>query len=299
MDWRFKALAFQILDKFYQYGGSNIHYYSQRYITKRLPRKIAPVDKTASNFLLHINTFKKYFGSLDNTTYFEFGAGWDLYSNIVMYCYGIEKQIVVDIQPLIKPELINLVIERLKTDVLPNSIRQPTKLLSDENYLEELKQFYGIYYYGNSDARKTNFPDNSLDLIASTNTLEHIPLSSLKSIFKECYRLCHKGSVISMIIDYSDHYFHTDKKITPYNFLKYNEYIWNYLNPNIHYQNRLRHSDYKHLFQESGFKIVAETSSTPTNGIEQLKKLKLDKNFSVYEIEDTAKTTGHFILMKS
>lgn len=299
MDWRLKALVFQIFDKSYGFGGSNLHYYSQRYVTKRLPRKITPVDKTASDFLLHINTFKKYFGSLDNTTYFEFGAGWDIYSNIVMYCYGIEKQIVVDIKPLIKPELVNLVIEQLKTGILPNSDYKPTKLLSDNNYLEELKQFYGIDYCGNSDARKTELPDCSIDLIATTNTLEHIPYLTIKSILQECYRLCHKRSVLSMKIDYSDHYCHTDKKITPYNFLKYNKYLWSYLNPGIHYQNRLRHSDYKQLFEESGFKIVNESSYTPTIGLEQLNSIKMDRAFSSYDREDLAKIAGHFVLMKS
>ena len=299
MDWRFKAVAFQMLDKFYQYGGSKIHYYSQRHITKRLPRKIEPVEKTSEDFLLHVKSFQKYFGSLDNTTYFEFGAGWDIYSNIVMYCYGIKKQIVVDIKPLIKPELVNSVIATLQKNVLPNSIHTPEKLLSPDNYLDELKEYYGIHYYGNSDARNTNFADGSLDLIATTNTLEHIPPASLKSIFQECYRLCHDKSIVSMKIDYSDHYCHTDNNITPYNYLQYGDRFWSYLNPDIHYQNRLRHSDYKRLFEEAGFKIINDTSYTPDNGLEQLANLKIDRAFSHYDAEDLGKIRGHFVLMKS
>jgi hypothetical protein len=298
MNWQFKALAFQLLDKFYQYGGRNIHYLGQRYVTKRLPRKIEPIEKTAADFLAHIDAFKKYFGSLNNATYFEFGAGWDIYSNLVMYCYGIKKQIVVDIKPLIKPDLVNSVITTLQKNTLVNSKHQPHKLLTQDNYLEELKQFYGIYYYGHSDARKTEFSDRSIDLIATTNTLEHIPPSSLKSILQECYRLCHERSVISMKIDYSDHYAHTDKKITPYNFLQYNDRFWSYLNPDIHYQNRLRHSDYRQMFQECGFKIISENFYTPFNGKEQLKSIKLDKNFADYQIEELAKIRGHFVLVK-
>lgn len=56
----------------------------------------------------------------------------------------------------------------------------------------------------------------SQDLIATTATLEHIPMSILKPILKECYRLCNKYSVVSMFIDYADHYSYADKNINAY-----------------------------------------------------------------------------------
>jgi Methyltransferase domain len=296
MDWKLKALAFQIFDKAPM--GNVTHYFMQRYITKRLPRKLDPINQSSLNFQTHIKTFKKQLGSISKSIYFEFGAGWDLYSNLIMYCYGIQHQIVVDVKPLVKPYLVNLVIEKLKKELPEGAIRKPDRLLDRQNFLEALKKFYGIDYRGNSDARCLALPDGSIDLIATTNTLEHIPYETLKSILKECYRLCHQDSVVSMKIDYSDHYSHSDKSLSPYNFLTFSDRAWSKFNSAIHYQNRLRHSDYKKLFLEVGFQIVSEQTKKTENAEENLSKLTLDSRFQNYAPDDLCKTSGYFVLKK-
>lgn len=294
MDWRLKAKAFQIFDN--APFGSLMHYLSQRYITKRLPRKIHSVSESSSVFRQHISAFKEHINLLEKAVYFEFGAGYDFYSNMVMYCYGIERQICVDIKPLAKPFLVNLIINYLnQEEILPGAVRRPKATLKPETFLEDLNKFYGIDYRGNADASCMELPDGSIDLIATTSTLEHIPYGSLKNIMKECYRLCHSNSVISMQIDYTDHYAHTDPNIDVYNFLSFSEEEWTKFNPGIHYQNRLRHSEYKKLFLEAGFQIVSESYKIPERGLEQL---KLDSHFQNYSIDDLVKTSGHFVLKK-
>ena len=296
MDWRLKSLAFQIFDNV-PFGGL-VHYLSQRYITKRLPRKIQPVSESSSVFRQHINVFKEYANSLDNALYFEFGAGYDLFSNILMYCYGIDRQISIDIKPLAKATLVNLVINHLSQETLPEVVRFPKAIVRSETFLEDLKKFYGIEYRGNADASCMELPDESVDLIATTSTLEHIPHETLKNIMQECYRLCHKNSVISMQIDYTDHYAHSDPNINVYNFLSFSEEEWTKFNPGIHYQNRLRHSEYKKIFLKAGFEIVRESYEIPELGLEQISNLKLDSHFQNYSIDDLAKTSGHFVLKK-
>jgi hypothetical protein len=65
---------------------------------------------------------------------------------------------------------------------------------------------------------------------------------------RECHRLCHSGSVLSLKIDYSDHYANADLTISKYNFLRYSAAEWRKYNPSLHYQNRLRHCDYRKIF---------------------------------------------------
>jgi len=297
MDWRLKALIAETFDK--APLGNLMYYVSQRYITKSIPRNLDPVADSSSVFLEHIKAFSKYYDcALDKALYFEFGAGWDLYSNIIMYCCGIEHQLVVDIKPLAKPFLVNSVIAKLMKEQLPEFIRKPQKILSSKSFYKDIKQFYGIDYQGNSDARNIDRPDGSIDLIATTATLEHIPMSILKPILKECYRLCNKYSVVSMFIDYADHYSYADKNINAYNFLRFSEQTWTKFSPGIHHQNRLRHSEYKKLFLETGFQIVSESYEIPERGLEQVSNLKLDSYFQYYSIEDLAKTSGHFVLKK-
>jgi hypothetical protein len=61
---------------------------------------------------------------------------------------------------------------------------------------------------------------------------------------------------MSHTIDYSDHYAHADPNITSYNYLRFDDLKWKIFNPSIHYQNRLRTPDYRHIFENNGFRIA-------------------------------------------
>ena len=68
-------------------------------------------------------------------------------------------------------------------------------------------------------------------------------MEELKTILKP-------GGLSSLIIDYSDHYSHADKNISPLNYLKYSDKEWKKYNNQYLFQNRLRHQDYKNIFKE-------------------------------------------------
>ena len=61
-------------------------------------------------------------------------------------------------------------------------------------------------------------------------------------------------------IDYSDHYARSDRRLSRFNFLKYDDAQWRPFNSGLQYVNRLRHSDYVRLFREAGFAILEESS---------------------------------------
>jgi hypothetical protein len=138
--------------------------------------------------------------------------------------------------------------------------------------------------------------DGTIDLIASTSTLEHIPPNAVRAILRECRRLCHERSILSMQIDYSDHYSHRDPTITPYNFLKFPERKWRHINMPHYYVNRLRHSDHATLFEEAGFRIISERSTIPPNAEQMLKSVKLAPEFQGYSHDDLMKVRGYFVL---
>jgi len=67
-------------------------------------------------------------GDPSNAQYFEFGAGWDLFANFVLYCYGFDHQLLVDLTPRARPFLINDVIRELRDKgrvELPGACRRP------------------------------------------------------------------------------------------------------------------------------------------------------------------------------
>ena len=106
-----------------------------------------------------------------------------------------------------------------------------------------------------TDARRIDLPAGHVDLFVSNNTLEHIPKDVLVGIFREFRRVGRRDSVMAHHIDLSDHYAGFDPSITVYNFLRFSERRWRLFNNRLHYQNRLRISDYRCIHVEAGWEL--------------------------------------------
>jgi hypothetical protein len=79
----------------------------------------------------------------------------------------------------------------------------------------------------------------------------------------EFRRLAAPGAVMDHFIDMRDHYSSFDRSISRLNYLRYPDRVWRLFNNRLHFQNRLRISDYRAIFEAAGFAIVAEQ---PTRG---------------------------------
>jgi SAM-dependent methyltransferase len=206
----------------------------------------------------HLNTLTAH-GSIDpaNATFYEFGAGWDLHMPQILASLGAGRQLVVDIRRLVVDELVLDLARRLHTRSPATSgwaAAAPRDQESATAYLERS----GIVYRAPCDARATGLPTGSVDYITSTNTLEHIDEASLVAILGECRRILRSDGVMSFQVDYQDHWSYFDSTIDVFNYLEYDDHRWRRYNPDLHYQNRLRHPDYHRLYRQTGFSVVAE-----------------------------------------
>lgn len=236
----------------------------------------------------HLNAISSHYkGAVKQATFYEFGAGWDLIIPLALYAFGVEKQILVDVRSLARPCLVNDSIEKFqKIATREILLRKPERSLNGATSAQ-LKTFYGIQYRAPFDPKKTGLESDSIDCITSTSTLEHIPQSALKLVFKECYRLLRVGGVMSFIIDYGDHYSYLDSGITAYNYLKYSETAWAFFNPALHYQNRLRHPDYLELLTAAGFEIIEEQRYGDSPGNRKIiEALAIQERFERYSMDD-------------
>jgi predicted SAM-dependent methyltransferase len=254
LDWKLKARAFNMLDRFPM--GDQLYYLLQRHVTRTLPRALSPTHDKAISQLRHMERIRQQRGSLDSVVLLEFGAGWDLYSNLLYWCLGVDSQIAVDIRRWIHHEAINAVVTHLQQDPPANAIRTPAVLMKPGNLEAQLKLHYGIDYRAPFDATSMTLQDSSIDLIVTTSVLEHIPLDVCQAIICECRRVMRPDGLMSHMIDYSDHYAHSDANITAYNYLQFDETEWTRYNPSIHFQNRARTHDYCKLFRKAGFEII-------------------------------------------
>jgi hypothetical protein len=91
----------------------------------------------------------------------------------------------------------------------------------------------------------------------SYTTLEHIPEEILRGILREGNRIVRPEGLFIHCIDYSDHFWHSDKSIPPINFLRYSDNEWDrYADNASMYMNRLRHDDFVRLFREAGHRLL-------------------------------------------
>ncbi len=297
LDWRAKAFAFALFDR--MPFGNEVYFQVQRRVTRTLPRELTPTSVTARRFVEHADVLRQHAGArgLGGLSILEFGAGWDLYGNLTGWCLGFERQSVFDLTRWARPDQINFVLAHLRSDPPAGAIRTPQVMLPTSGPFEPtLKQAYGIDYFAPADAGATGRPDGSFDAVVTTSVLEHIPPAQIARILTECHRLLPPGAIMSHVIDYSDHYAHSDAAITPYNFLAFEAPDWRRFNPDIHFQNRMRHADYAALFEAAGFRVLSAAFEQPDNPQALLARVNLSTEFAGRTQAELAPLLGHYVV---
>ena len=303
MRWIAKAAAQRVISTLPR--AVEVNYYFQRNVTRRLPQSDEDFDLHICEALRHFRAFERHVHDADPSTahFYEFGAGWDLVSSILYYALGVERQTLVDVKPILRLELINDSLRRIETrwHIINDKTRRPLRPLPRKAVysLDQLDEF-GIKYLAPCDARKTTLPEHSIDFISNTFTLEHIPEVDVRSVLIECRRLLRIGGVMSSSIDMQDHYSFFDPTITAYNFLKFRERTWRFVNSPLHHQNRLRLVDYDEIFRDVGLDIVERSTSgpSPSDG-DVLRGLELAPRFrNRYSIADLGTREARFIVRK-
>lgn len=108
------------------------------------------------------------------------------------------------------------------------------------------------------------------------------------------------NGVMSVTVDYTDHWQHSDHSISVYNYMKYTDRQWKRYNPPMHYQNRLQHSDYKRMITDCGFDVLAEVQSkNEPDDKAMLSHIRLSGRFKRYKTEELLIRREHFVARKN
>jgi SAM-dependent methyltransferase len=303
MNWRLKAVMMHAFSN--MPFGLPVYHWVQTNVTRSLPTSDEKYEEVFSRARKHISAFEHSQAcDISQASLYEFGAGWELGIPLAFYALGVNQQTIVDIRPLLRVELINDTIQKIQRMGRKLGVtRVPEELLpagTSSNWKELLQRMYGIRYLAPCDARNTLLLAESFDFVTSTVTLEHISKSDIALILAECRRLLKPRSGASFLIDYQDHYSYCDPRVTHYNFLKYSENHWEHYNPPLHFQNRLRHRDYRELIVKSGFEIATEAPmEIADSDLRILENLAIDRSFSSrYSISELAVRGAQLTLHK-
>jgi hypothetical protein len=280
LNWRLKALTFQVLDK--SPGGEWMYRFAQKHITRNHLFEVTDAYLRLHRF--HIEQYRR----VHPGRAMEFGAGRHFISPLLLSNAGASEVLVFDIQPLTSPLQINHTIRQLRGRV-PGDWPE----IRDWN---DLQSRYRIRYLAPGDARATGLADGSVQFFCSTSTLEHIPAPDIRSILAECTRVAASGAMVSHVVDYADHYRYSDPSLPLFNFYRYSDARWRLFNPSNHHQNRLRHGDYVRMFADAGLQAVEIRSGSVDAG--EIAGIDLDARFRGCSTEDLLTSIGYFALRK-
>jgi SAM-dependent methyltransferase len=284
--------------------GERLNYVFQRRVLHSLPAGDGALRQKFSRAMQHLGAYEEHGPEISaaEATFYEFGAGWDLAIPVAYALLGVSRQVLVDIRPSARVELVNDSLasyERLRRELEGVARRELRPLGGPISRLDELEERFGIRYLAPCDARGTGLPAESLEFVSSTDTCEHIPGADLAEIFRECFRLLRPGGAFSCRIDLQDHYAYFDRSLSRYHFLRYSDRAWSLVNSPLHYQNRLRSPEYLQLVRDAGFELVVEKPSGPSEeGRTELARLPLAERFRDFTPDELGVTVLSFVAVR-
>ena len=285
--------------------GERLNYVFQRHVLHSLPAGESVFRRKFSRAQQHLRAYEEHGPGTPaiGSTFYEFGAGWDLAIPLSFVALGVGRQVLVDIRPSVRVELVNDSLDalgRLWDELESEAGRELRPLGGPIGSVDELEERFGITYFAPRDARDTGLAGGSIDFVSSTDTCEHIPEKDLAEIFRECFRLLRPGGAFSCRIDLQDHYAYFDRGLSRYHFLRFSDRAWRIVNSPLHYQNRLRAPEYLRLVREAGFELVVEKPSGPSvEGLEELEALPLAPRFRRFPPEELGVTILSFVGRRS
>src|SRR3990172_5630409 len=161
-------------------------------------REANPVKRFEGGIAL-VSRIRRHGGTVEGRTFLEVGTGHQINVPIALWLCGAPSA-----PPVFRERLARLA--RLK-----------------ETRLQPLLDFLGIRYLAPADAARLPLPDGSVDYHISYTVLEHIPPDVLAAILREGRQVLRKDGLFVHFVDFSDHFSHSDKTISPVNFLQFSE----------------------------------------------------------------------------
>ena len=275
INWKLKSLIYKFLQFFRL---KKTLYFIQKKITKR-----SNINLNEIHFYWDFHL--RYIENNRSIKILEFGAGKSLIQNIFLsYKTNLRvEQTLIDISKMLDLDLFNKANEKV-SKILGIDRKPFVRSNSD------LKKNYNISYSAPTTLNEILEKNLLFDACISSTTLEHLSKNDLKETFSILKKIIKKEGIISASIDYSDHYSHTDKKISDLNFLQYSDIAWQKYNNTFLFQNRLRHQDYRKIFKKMDYEIIEEIK-----GNYGKKPELVSENFDT-ENKETFMLWGHFLL---
>lgn len=283
-----------------------VNAFFQRYVTKGTKLDERYFEKRVKAAQQHLRAYQaQHAGALPRNS-LELGMDKHLLIPISLFLMGVHTTYLVDVSMLSNRKRLLQSFQKFKESYDSGKLQelldlQPERweqLLALEEKLilgqfQEVLEGLGLRYLV-QDARILPFPNESIDLIHSHHVFEHLSPPVLKDVLLEFKRLVDRErGLFSHLIDLSDDFARFDSNISIYNFLRFSEERWRYINSRIHPQNRWRVDDYRCLYAQLAIPIQEERKKM--GDLSAVQKLKLASPFADKPLQTLAVSHCHLI----
>jgi len=270
----------------------------QRKITKSIELTEARFEQRLGDARLYLDRLFE-FGTPDPRRFsvLELGTGWFPIIPTALYLCGAAEIWTIDIVSHLNPQRVRATLELFIKYAERGLLQKCIPRLLPER-LAKLKEICASAVAENvdsilgalnihalvRDAQHTGLSQEAIDLFISSSVLEYIPKGVLANMLAEFKRIARPGAVHNHFINLGDEYAHFDRSITRFNFLKYPDWQWKFLDAPFTRKSRLRISEYRELFARAGWKIVREENID--GSAQDLERIKLAPQFQKFSKED-------------
>lgn len=169
------------------------------------------------------------------------------------------------------------------------------KVLECDDF-EEAYALLGWTYVIESNGSLSALGDNSIDLVISSDVLEHVARHAMPGLAQAHRRILKPGGRAAHQIVFTDHLTIYDRSVHPKHYLTMSDKRWRIMGENdVQYINRLQPSEIESLFVNAGLNIEAEKVTTRCD----LTRITLDDRFRGYSDEDLSTSVKSILLKKS
>lgn len=223
--------------------------------------------------------------SIDSATVLEIGTGWFPVIPITLALGGAKQVLMTDLTPHLDAITFEATVNFLRGE--GGEYAGLEKVMSiDQLRLKYLAPF-----------RSSQVPDGSLDLIVSRTVLEHIPPDDLRSLLVALKPKLAPHGIMVHCVDHSDHLEHRDKRLSKVNFLTWPDWKHSLVNALTNEgENRLRHSDYPRLFEETGFRVLLAEGEVDPKTQRQVAQLDLAPRFRNVDSAEAATLRSIYVI---
>lgn len=240
----------------------------------------------------------------DGMTVMELGTGWVHWEALFTRAFYDVRLILFDVWDNRQFDGFIKYAGHLREYLIANPAYRPERrdraiaLLEAVLASSTFEAVYGILgarYIIDPDGALAQIADGSVDLVISSDVLEHVDANAVPLLARDLFRILSSGGVAAHQIVEADHLRIYDHSVHPKQYLRYSDSKWKLLFENkVQYINRLQHSDYVAAFKAAGFDIAASAIHTRCDST----RLRIDDRFKGYDRDDLDATVTRLAARK-